>query len=263
MKKRVIIIVIAVVMLALGFWYFYALRSYIVMSIYSAQNENDSVMHSAGFDIDIPSGAGWYPFVMTYHADGFAHWSGIDADMSILYNFGAFDARTRTSSIYDSQSEWYSSFYGAYAVRQEEGIFGFTEDGHVDKDAVALAFAYDYTQLVMAAFGCTEPVFAADEWKADDHITYAGISGWTRIDAQMRVNGAAHNYSGYKPPYLQYGRPMTDVDSDFETVTLYGRVYIKYFEEYGSTVMLYVTAPSEAAVDVCDTQILERTRISD
>jgi hypothetical protein len=255
------IIVISVIVLALGFWFFYPLRSYLVMSIYSAQHEKDSVMRSAGFDIDIPSGAGWYPFVMTYHADGFARWSGIDADMSIMYNFGAFDARTRTSAIYDPQSEWYSAFYGAYAVRQEDGVFGFAEDGRADMDAVSLAFQYDYTQLVMAAFGCREPAFAVDEWTETGDVTYAGISDWTRIDAWLSVNGTAHNYRGYKQPYLQYGRPMVRVDDDFAPVSLYGRVYMKYFEEYDSTVMLYVIAPSKAAVNACDMQILKRTHI--
>jgi hypothetical protein len=36
---------------------------------------------------------------------------------------------------------------------------------------------------------------------------------------------------------------------------------MKYFEEYDSTVMLYVIAPSKAAVNACDMQILKRTHI--
>jgi hypothetical protein len=45
--------------------------------------------------------------MLTYNAEGFASWSGIDADMTILYDFGAFDAGTRTSSIYDPGSDKY------------------------------------------------------------------------------------------------------------------------------------------------------------
>ena len=263
MKKRIVTVIILAVAAALIFWFFYALRSYAVMGVYSAQHKRESVMRTSGFDIDIPSGKGWYPFVMTYNADGFARWSGTDADMSIMYNFGAFDARTRTSSIYDMHSDHYSSFYGAYVARQDEGAFGFNEDGSADMDAVALAVKYDYTQLVIADFGCDEIVFLVDEHTVQQDVDYAESVGWTRVDAVMTANGAAHDYAGYKQPYLQYGRPMEDVDIDFETVTLYGRVYMKYFEEYGCSVMLYVIAPSRDAVDVCDKEILAHARISD
>ena len=211
MRKRILIIAIMIIVIALGFWFFYALRSYAVMGVYSAQHARESVMRESGFDIDMPSGKGWYPFVMTYNADGFAAWSGTDADMSIMYNFGAFDASTRTSSIYDTASDKYSSFYGAYAVRQPINVFGFTDDGAADMDDVALAFAYDYTRLVISAFGCRDIVFSINEFAAQNDVEYAGSGGWMRIDAALTANGAAHQYSGYKQPYLQYGRPMEAV----------------------------------------------------
>ena len=130
--KKLIVLIVLVIAAALVFWFFYPIRSMIVMSIYSGQHESESVMARGGFDIEMPSGNGWYPFVMTYNAHGFESWSGVDADMSIMYNFGAFDAATRTSSLYDPDSDHYSSFYGAYAVRSGEGIFGFDEAGQID-----------------------------------------------------------------------------------------------------------------------------------
>ncbi|MDD5016741.1 MAG: hypothetical protein PHO15_01415 [Eubacteriales bacterium] len=259
--KKVIVIAIIAVAAALVFWFFYPLRSYAVMSVYSAQHSADSVMEKNGFSVDMPAGEGWYPFVMTYNADGFKGWSGIDADMSIMYSFGAFDFVTRTSSIYDGASDKYSSFYGAYAVQESGGVFGFSDDGDIEVDDVALAVRYDYTQLVIADFGCGDTAFAVDEYSIARGLEYAGSGGWTRVDATITANGAAHNYAGYKTPYLQYGRPMQTVESDFEILTLYGRVYAKYFDEYDCTVMIYVIAPSAMAVQDCDDAILKKTQI--
>ena len=243
------------------FWFFYPLRSMIVMGIYSGQHEEQSVLTQSGMEIDMPSGNGWYPFVMTYNAGGFAQWAGVEADMTILYNFGAFDLWKRTSSIYDPQSPYYSSFYGAYAVHQMDGtVFGF-EDGVIDLDAVALAVKYDYTQLVIRDFGCEDPVFEILAMETQTGLEYAGSGGWTRLDAVIWANGTAHAYAGYRQPYLQYGRPMETPDADFEPCELIGRVYAKYLREYECTVMIYVIAPSRAAADACDRDVLRQTTI--
>ena len=261
--KKIVVTGIFVIAAALIFWFFYPLRSYVVMSIYSAQHSSESVMRMSGFEIEMPSAPGWYPFVMTYNADGFSRWSGVDADMSILYNFGAFDAQTRTSSIYDKDSDRYCSFYGAYAVQKDGDDFGFLDSGDVDIDEVSLAVEYDYTQLVIKGFGCDEPVFSILDYDITPDIEYAGSGGWTRIDAKIEANGMAHNYAGYKTSYLQYGIPMQATDHDFEVITLYGRIYAKYFETYDCTVLIYVIAPNTDAIEECDNTVLEQTQIND
>ncbi len=231
------------------------------MSFYSAQQSGESVMKKSGFEIDIPSGEGWYPFVMTFNATGFRQWSGIDADMSIMYNFGAFDLCTRTSSIYDADSDRYSSFYGAYVIKGYDGAFGFSEDGKLDIDEMTAAVEYDYTVLVMSAFGCADPVFSVGGYEIEEGEHIADSGGWTRVDAVITANGCAHNYKGYKQPYLQYGRPMEAPAEDFAPVNMYGRVYAKYFEEYGCTVMLYVIAPDREVIGRCDDEILKNAVI--
>lgn len=244
------------------FWFYYPLQSYIVMGFYSGQQSGESVMRKNGFAVDMPSGEGWYPFVLTFNATGFAGWSGVDADMSIMYNFGAFDPVTRTSSIYDEQSDRYSSFYGAYVVKKKSGTFGFSE-GKLDIGEVTKAVEYDYTQLVIAAFGCTEPIFNVESFDTEEDESIAGSGGWTRVDAVVNANGCAHNYKSDKTPYLQYGRPMKDVPEDFAALNLYGRIYAKYLEQYGCTVMLYVIAPDKDVADACDKDILRKAVIKD
>lgn len=262
MKKHVIFSVFIIVG-AVVFWFFYALRSYAVMAVYSGQHSKDSVMHKNGFSIEMPSEQGWYPFVMTYNAPGFSNWADVDANMSIMYNFGAFDAKTRTSSIYDPQSERYSSFYGAYVVQKSEDDFGFFDNGELDMQEVALAVEYDYTQLVIKDFGCDNQTFAINQYTITQDVECAGSDGWTRIDAELTANGAAHNFEEHKTPYLQYGRPMQTVEQDFPLVTLQGRVFAKYFEEYDCTVMMYVIAPSVETIERCNQTVLEKTKILD
>ncbi len=262
MKKKLKVLFSLLIIALFVFWFFYPLRSIAVMSVYSASHAKESVMKQSGFEIDMPSGKGWYPFVMTYNAGGFKRYSGLEADMSIMYSFGSFDILKRTSTIYDKQSDKYSSFYGAYVVKQKDGIFAFDDNGNFDVDELSLAVKYDYTKLVIQDFGCDEPVFALDRYEAADGMSFAGTSSWIRVDAVLTVNGAAHNYNGYKTPYLQYGRPMQEYDTDFEVTNVYGRVYTKYFEEYDCTVMAYIIAPSTEALEKCDSEILSGTIIA-
>lgn len=262
MKKKVIVLAVLLLSAALIFWFFYPLRSLIVMSVYSGQHSNDSVLKQQGFSVDIPSGQGWYPFVMTYNADNFSAWSGIDADMSILYNFGAFDSASRTSSFYDLSSDKYCAFYGAYVLHEDHGIFGFADGGEVDRDEITQAVKYDYTQLVLAGFGCDNIVFDVDEFSQQPDVKYADSDGWTRIDATIMTNGVAHQYKEGKMAYLQYGPPMQVPQEDFAVTTLHGRLYIRYFKEYDCTVMLYVIAPNTDTVETCDNDILSKTTVA-
>ena len=261
MKKPVVIVLLVLLIFSL-FWFFYPLRSYIVMSVYSASHARQSVLRQNGFEIYMPSFRGWYPFVMTFNADGFARYSGADAQMSILYNFGAFDLIKRTSSVYDKDSDKYSSFYGAYVIEQSDGIFGFDESGKVDMGEVELAVKYDYTKLVIENFGCSEQIFIIDDFDLEENLDYIGIEGWTKLDAALTVNGAAHNYAGYKNAYLQYGRPIKKVSEDFEETQVFGRLYMRFFEEYGCTVMIYIIAPDRDAVLACDELLSEKTIIA-
>lgn len=246
---------------ALVFWFFYPLRSYIVMGLYSARQSAQSVMAKSGFRIDMPSGGGWYPFVLTYNASGFRDWAGIGADMSIMYNFGAFDALTRTSSIYDANSDRYSSFYGAYAIKKDSGAFGFSEGAEPVLEEIEAAVRYDYTQLVMRGFGCDDPVFDIEYISVQKEKEFAGTAGWTRIDARIEASGAAHNFRTDRTAYIQYGPPAGKTPSDFAKTELYGRVYAAYLSDFGCTVMIYVIAPSKDAVEECAENILRKTRI--
>ncbi len=256
---------VALVLASLVFalvWVYPLLQSYGVMSLYSAQQQKGSVMRRCGMDADIPLVGGWYQQMLVFNAEGFADWSGIEADMSVLYTFGGFDLARRTSVLYDPNSDKYSAFYGAYAVQKDGGVFGFDGSGALDMDEVTAAVKYDYTRLVMANFGCPEPVFEAEDMSMRENAVCSGSGGWTRIDAKLRVNGAAHTYKEDAPAYLQYGKPMRTDEPDFAEINMVGRIYAQYFPSFGCTVMMYCIAPDIKTVDACDTEALQQSVIA-
>ena len=260
--RRAVAILAAAAVLFCLVWAYPILRSHIVMSVYSAQQLSASVLRECGMDIRIPIADGWYPQMLAFNADGFAAWSGIDARMTVLYTFGAFDIKTRASLLYDPASDKYSAFYGAYAVRKEDGVFGFGEDGALNLDEITRAVRYDDTQLVLASLGCSEPVFEIERIDVTQDAVCAGSGKWVRIDAVLRVSGAAHAYQEDRLAYLQYGAPPPYAGEDFAVTQMSGRVYAKYFPEFDCAVMMYCLAPSIKAVDECDAQALQKAEIA-
>lgn len=127
-KKRRGLWVLCALLLALGL--FAALpqgRSVAVMSVYSRMNGRGSLTAEKGLRIRMPGGLStlkkdWYPFVMTFEAGtDFGRAAGCPgARLTILYNFGAFGLQGR-SSLYDPDSPYFNSFYGAYLWSSRRG----------------------------------------------------------------------------------------------------------------------------------------------
>ncbi|MEX1377949.1 MAG: hypothetical protein AB1Z23_10840 [Eubacteriales bacterium] len=235
-------------------------RSCLIMSIYSSIENSKSVMHENNFKIDIPSNKEWYPFVITFNPINFGVWSKTDADMSIMYNFAKFDLKTMSSEILDPESEKNSTFYGAYALSQQDGFFGF-KDGEINMDEIALTFKYDYRLLVLRDIGCDLPFFEVDDFEIENNVEFLEEGGWIKIDAVLKTNSMIHNYKEFHTNYIQYGRPKYTVNEDFPEIDMYGRLYAKAFEEYNCTVIFYVMSPSLDTIENCDRQLLQKSTI--
>ena len=259
-KRKLIIIVLSFIALAAILLALPPTRSYMVMSVYSAIENRQSVMSENDFKIDVPSEKGWYPFVITFNTANFGKWSDTGADMSIMYNFAAFNLDTLSSGIFDAKDEKHSSFYGAYALSQEDGYFGYTA-GKVDLDEIVLTFKYDYKFLVLKDLGCTYPDFEVTDSKITEDVTFLDMDGWTRIDAVMETNAMLHTYKENHTSYIQYGKPVDWALDDFPLITMYGRLYIKIFEEYDSTVIVYAMSPFETTIEQCDAKLLQNVEI--
>lgn len=244
-------------------------RSMAVMKVYSRMNERKSLSKDTGLWISMPGGwttkeKDWYPFVMTFNDDaGFSAYCGQKSRLTILYNFGAFDLKKSASTLYNEESPYYNSFYGAYLVQQDERAFGFDEEGKVDPKEIALVPRYDFFHLVLDDFGLlkSEEEFAWMVTKQEEGVVQAGMDGWTKIRADLRVNGANHVADGFVTSYLQYGAPGWECETPFAPVDMKGIVYVRYFPEEKVSVFLYALCAEETALNRCDTDILSKTKI--
>ena len=139
--------------------------------------------------------------MMNFRADDdFRAVSGIkDGRLSIYYNFAAFDWARGCSEIYDPDSPYYSSFYGAYIVRGEGGKpYGFTDDDAgkgggaltPDLEQVAGIARLDFSRLVLLDFGLqlSDQIFSYESTGVESGVTFLDSDGWTRIDAVMYNN---------------------------------------------------------------------------
>ena len=247
-----------------------------VMSIYSKMNEKESLLEREDIDLSIPGGlttlaSDWYPFVMTFTADsGFRWFTGESSlDLTIMYNFPAFDPLTGCSRLYDTESPYYNSFYGAYLVKDHYGApYGFVkkEDGTLYPDAAAVAEVpkYDFWELVLSEFGLTHEnaVFDWNITSISEPLSYAGEDGFYRIDATLTVNGASHVYDGFTQSYLQYGKPNFPVTDPLAPVQMQGRLYGTYLEEPGVSLFFYIVAADPEVLEDCDRNILSKSELA-
>ena len=265
-KKIIVLIVIVMIMLTICIFY-YPLRSYLVMHFYSKYNEKSSVMQQMGFEVDIPGGNStpkkdWYPFVNIFDASSrFSNYTNQDLTLSVLYNFGAFSGKS--SSIYDDTSPYFSAFYGAYVVKNNEipnTPYGF-QNGTIVFDEIMKVALYDYKYIVIGDLGCINPVFEVLSYDISDSVNYAGYDGWVKINADIKTNSVSHNFKSKKAGYIQYGKPQNNDKPDFYEITLKGRMYARYFEQFDSTIVIYVMGEDSNMIEICDTDILSFTKI--
>ncbi len=266
-KKRWMLfslLLIGVLIIAL---FFYPIRSYLVMSVYSEHNYKSSVMKTQGFDIDIKGGLStlkkdWYPFVNVYDTSyEFSKYTNRDLSLTVLYNFGAFEGKN--SSFYNENSDYFSAFYGAYIIKNEENsdsTYGFDGD-KLNMVEIAAVPLFDYKYLVIEDLGCPNPVFEIEEYETEYDVEYLGFENWVRIDATMSANSPSHKRVEKKLGYIQYGAPINNNKDDFFEIKLYGRMYARYFDEYQSTVVIYVMGEKEDMLEECDNKILSKTII--
>jgi len=266
MKKKlfvwlfIIVIVICFVLSPL----FAFFKSVFVMSIYSASEKKNSILKKEDIDIRIPGGLStlrkdWYPFVITYNADGFKYFAGEDVGLTILYNFGAFDYLKGYSSLYDETSDYHGSFYGAYAIKDEHGTFGYTSADEINVEEMSKVFKYDMQILVLESIGCYDSSFdfeITNMSKRDDFLA----GEWDIIDAKIFTNSPLHTPMEKHQAYIQYGKPEKNVTKkDFKKATVYGRIYSQRIEEKNVTLCFYIIAPSLEAVNRCESEVIENS----
>lgn len=244
------------------------LKSIAVMSVYSTYEARNSVLHDEGIQIKIPGGTGtweqdWYPFVITFNDDrGFSRYMGRDLRMTVLYNFGYFPFWRSWSAYYDTESPYYNSFYGAYAVKVAEGEpFGFPL-GEADVEEMGLVPTFDMERLVLVSIGLRDPVFSYEVTEFKE-VVLLEEEGWQLFDADMKVSGAMHTYEKDYRAYIQYGRPpmVEEAFTEYEVIEMKGRIYGKYYPEEDISLFFYCIATDQDVIDAWETDIMSKSKV--
>lgn len=268
-----LIIVLALSVLFLKAPLYYKARSYAVMYVYSKYEAKNSLLQKQNISLTIPGGSSteqkdWYPFVMIFNDDqGFSRYMGRELALTILYNFGAFNGNRSSSDFFLEESPYYNSFYGGYIVRNESGDkkYGFTEGGELEISEVLAVPEYDFKYLVLESLGCPKDKLTMEirSFDTSKDVKYAGYNGWSQIDALLLTNSPDHNYKGERRAYIQYGNPhKKEGREEFKVMTSHGRIYVRYFEEFASTVFLYIISPNILTLEKCDEDILSKSIIN-
>ena len=264
--KRLIIICIGILIFILS-PFFELVKSMAVMGVYSSIHKTESLLESENIKLKIPGGlstpqADWYPFVMTFSADGAyrAFANEPDARLTIMYNFPAFAYTKGCSRLFDRDSAYYNGFYGAYIARDSGNDM--LLQGKLDADHAANIARFDFFKLVLGDFGLTseQEEFSFEIEELTENVPYVGYDGWTRIHTSMTVNGAAHNRKPDVMSYLQYGKPnFGEISDEFASTAMYGIIYARYFPEKDVGIYFYVMAGSEEICIACDEDILSKS----
>ncbi|MDD4690591.1 MAG: hypothetical protein PHE51_12725, partial [Eubacteriales bacterium] len=212
----------------------------------------------------------WYPFVMTFNdVTGFRRYTDNDnLSLTVMYNFPAFSMKNGCSMLYDVDSPYYNSFYGAYIVQDSSGKpYGFRADNgslKLDLQSVSIIPQYDFQNLVLSDFGLnsSDMVFNWNITDCESDIPYLDYDGWTLVDADLIVNGSAHNKKGVVQSYLQYGSPSYETQNEFSPIQMKGRIYSRYFEEYNCSIFFYIITNDTTTLEKCDKEILSLSVIS-
>ncbi len=268
LKKLTIIILITLLFLQTPSFQY--VKSLAVMSVYSEYEAYNSVLREEGIKIKIPGGLStlkndWFPFVITFNDDrGFSWYTDRDLRMTVLYNFGHFPFYRHYSSYYDPDSPYYNSFYGAYAVKAEDGgdPYGFPK-GIANIDEMGSIPTYDMERLVLISIGNSKPEFSYDVTSFEE-VELLGETGWYQFNADMKVSGSQHIYEKDYRAYIQYGRPPVYDEPiiDYEVIDMKGRIYGKYYQEKDITLFFYCITTDQEQIDLWETQIMAETTMT-
>lgn len=230
------------------------LISDLILQMQGKTYQADSVFNQVGLKLEIPAGkdveeSGWGSQMKLYHpGENFPH-SGVNGEMSILYNFGQFE--NGRSTFYDPDSDYFNAHYGVYAIQLEQGVFGW-KNGQLDDEAIKSIVKFDQLDLVMASLGCpvSQRTFECQVTDIKDGPPMAGFSDWVQMNAIIKTNSPLHHQTGNHLGYIQYGEPPKNYQGeDFPVVTTRGRLYLRYDDAHNVTILYFVIGKTQTFID--------------
>lgn len=224
-----------------------------MLQVQGASFESASVFHQTGLKLRVPTltdsdNGRWCEHMKLFHCgENFPHKGS--GELSILYNFGAFE--NGRSAFYNPDADTFNAHYGVYAIHQTSGSFGF-KDGNVDTKAITDLVSFDQLQLVMTSLGCPKTLkqFHSQVIGIQPSPAMAGFNDWVQIDAMIQTNSPQYQAHDFELGTLQYGQPPENYSGpDFPVVPMVGRLYLRYDETRQITVIYFVIGKNETIVD--------------
>ena len=266
LKKLVFIIILT--LLFINSTFFPILKSYTIMSIYSKIHENSSFLTEENIRIQIPGGWStlkndYFPFVIVFDpSDSFSRYINEPVDLTIYYNFGAFDLWKGASSLYNPSSPYYTTFYGAYAVRYKDAdkIYGLTKERTPDINAITQITDFDMKYLVYNSVGNMNPNL---EYNIEEGQNTMVIDGHEFIvfDATIQMEGMWHQQMKDYRAYIQYGKPPLYSKQSFEEVQGYGRIYLYYDEVNRISYFFYIITTDMQTLEYTEEFFIKSAKI--
>lgn len=242
MLKKIInlAILILITVLILNSYY---LVSLIAMSI----NNRNNIMRS-GLEIELsdlsiakPS-RGWYPIINVFADKTFSDYIHKDVELLIYYTFGDFEKGS--STIFDPNSKYFSSFFGCYVIGQNEpGFYGFESDGSLDLNAILQVPKYDYDFLVAEPLGLEAKDILTDYIIKSIDL----VDGIYYVQFDFKTNSLYHQYKSFNLNYLQYGLPyIRSGQDDFFPIDMSGKLKITTYNK--SITLIYFLFSSDSDI---------------
>jgi len=223
-----------------------------IMSLNNLYHNRSALTQDRNIELDFPVGRvsknqNWFPMMLTFNAsEGFSRYLGQETDLTIVYNFGAYQFGKSYSSFYDEDSPYFGAFYGAYFVEDSKNSlgYGFLENGETDYESLLNIAKYDYTRLVLSGLGAKlSDVKFEQTMIGESTQSFAGYDDWIQIDAVVKTNGPVHMPTKYQVSYLQYGYPAKYGARNFPEIDMQSRVWIRRFPEKSVTIVFYAMTP--------------------
>lgn len=222
----------------------YYIVSLAVMSINNRDNIKRSGLGIELTDLDIikPSGD-WYPLINAYVDTTFSNHVKKDVDLLIYYSFG--DYKRGSSTIFDPDSKYFSSFFGCYVIGQNDtGYYGFEADGSLDLKAILQVPKYDYDFLVAEPLGLEQKDIITDYTVKSIEM----VDGKHYVEFNIETNSLYHQYKSFNLNYLQYGLPfIKNGEQDFFPIEMYGKLKIMKYNE-NITLIYYIFSKNQDIV---------------
>jgi hypothetical protein len=247
--KRIVIIFLIYVIIVIGI-------PYGIMKFSSFQNYNNSFLKEENIVINMKAGKRYYPFVLNYDPSlQYSYLQKEDIDLDIYYNFGSLSLNGK-SLVYLEKSDYYTAFYGAYAVRYNEN----NKDLSNDYEEIKQISNFDLKTLVLKSIGNKDHFV---KYQIEKDFSYIDINGlnYKVVDTKISIDGFAHQYQKFYKAYIQYGMPYK-TDKSFEPIESVGRIYIHYDEIKNINIILYIIAPNEHSLNFIEKNFIFSTKIS-